>query len=60
MLLNFIVNVNSAFLCLARALFIARAKVNGDPMYKSYSDGKVLKQPVQDLLNASGVNSTNG
>ena len=31
-----------------------------DPKYKSYRSGRGLKQPVQDLLNASGVNLTNG
>ena len=34
--------------------------VNGDPKYTSYRKGRFLKQPVQDLLNASGINLTNG
>jgi len=41
---NCIVIVQARFLCLAHALIIAMARVNGDPKYKSYKDGKVLKQ----------------
>jgi hypothetical protein len=55
-----IVVVQTAIFCLAHALIIAMTKVNGDPKYKSYRNGRGLKQPVQDLLNASGVNLTNG
>jgi len=36
------------------------ARLNGDPKYKSHRDGKCLKQPIQDLLNASGVDLMNG
>jgi hypothetical protein len=36
------------------------ARVNGDPKYKSYRDGKALKQSVQDLLSASDIDLTNG
>jgi len=50
-----IVKAKVLFLCLVHALIIAMARVNGDPKYKSYRDGKALKQPVQDLLNSSGV-----
>jgi hypothetical protein len=50
-----IVVVKAAFLCLAHALIIAMARVNNDPKYKSYRNGKCLKEPVQELLNASGV-----
>ena len=49
-----------AFLCLAHALIIAIASVNGDPKYKSYRDGFGLKQPVQDLLSASNIKLKNG
>ena len=42
--------------CLVHALIITMAKVNMDPKYKSYTDGYVLKQPVKDLLSASGIN----
>jgi len=36
------------------------AKVNGNPKYKSYRDGKALNQPVQDILSSSGIVLTNG
>jgi hypothetical protein len=52
--------VKAAFLCLAHALIIAMARVNGVPMYRLYRDGRNLKKPVEDLLNASGVDLTNG
>jgi len=55
-----IVVVKAKLLCLAHALIIAMARVNGDPKYALYRDGKCLKQPVQDLLSASGVDLTNG
>ena len=55
-----IILVKAKFLCLAHALIIAMARVNGDPKYKSYRNGYGLKQPVEDLLNASGINLTNG
>ena len=55
-----IVFMKRAFLCLAEALIIAMAKVNGDPTYKSYRNGRGLKQSVEDLLSAFGVNLTNG
>jgi hypothetical protein len=47
--------LKAGFLYLAHALIIAMARVNGDPKYKSYRDGKALKQPVQNLLSGSGV-----
>jgi hypothetical protein len=55
-----IVVVKAAFLCLVHALIIAMAGVNNDPKYALYRDGKCLKQPVQDFLNASGVDLSNG
>jgi hypothetical protein len=55
-----IVVIQAAFLCLAHALIIAMAKVNGDPKYKSYRNCYRMKQPVQNLLSASGVDLTNG
>ena len=55
-----IVVVQTAIFCLVLALIIAMAKGNGDPKYKSYRNGYSMKQPVQDLLTASGVNLTNG
>ena len=52
--------VKAAFLCLAHSLIVAMARANGDPMYKSYRDGKCMSNPVEDLLNASGVDLSNG
>jgi len=54
-----IVVVKAAFLCLAHALIIAMARVNGDPKYESYSHGRCLKQPVEEHL-VSGVELSNG
>jgi len=51
--------VKTAFLCLAHALIIAMARVNGDPKYTLYRDGKCLKKPVEDHLSASGVDLSN-
>lgn len=34
--------VKAAFLCLAHAIVIAMARVNGDPEYKSYKNGRCL------------------
>jgi hypothetical protein len=55
-----IVVVKATFLCMDQALIIARARVNGDPMYKSYRNGNRLDKPVEDLLEASGVDLSNG
>ena len=52
--------MKEGFLCLAYVLIIAMARVNGDPKYKSYRNGYSMKQPVQDLLTASGFDLTNG
>ena len=52
--------MNAEFLCFAHVLIIAKAKENGDPKYKSYRNVYNMKQPVQVLLTASGVNLTNG
>jgi len=51
--------INAAFLCLFHARIIAMARVNGDPKYKLYRKSRGLKQPVEDLLHASGVNLLN-
>jgi len=52
--------VKAKFLCLAHALIIAMARVNGDPKYKSYRNGRGLNEHIQDLLSASGVDLRNG
>ena len=41
--------------CLVHALIIAMARVNGDPKYPYYRDGRGMKKHVEDLLKASGV-----
>jgi len=40
-----IVKVKAGSLCLAHALIIAMARVNGDPKYKSHTSGYSMKQP---------------
>jgi len=55
-----IVVVKLAFLCLTYALIIVMAKVNNDPKYKLYRNERCLKEPVEKLLNASGVDLSNG
>jgi hypothetical protein len=50
----------AAFLCLAHALIIAMARMNGDRKYVSYRDGYGLHKCIQKLLNASGVDLPNG
>jgi hypothetical protein len=55
-----IVVVKAAFLCLAHALIIAMARVNGDPKHATYKDGKCLEKPVEGLLKASGVDLSDG
>jgi hypothetical protein len=36
------------------------ARVNGDPKYKSYRDGYGLTKPIEELLEASGVDLSKG
>ena len=55
-----IVTVKALLNCLAYALIIAMARVNGEPKYQLYRHGKGLKKPVEDLLKASGVDLSNG
>jgi hypothetical protein len=55
-----IVVVKAAFLCLAHALVIATARVTSDLKYESYKHGRCQQKPVENLLNASGVDLTNG
>jgi len=42
-----IVVVKAAFMCLAYALIIATARVNGDPKYKSYRNAYRIDKPVE-------------
>ena len=55
-----IVTVKAALNCLAYALVIAMARVNGDPKYQSSRHGKGLNKPVEGLLKASGLDLSNG
>jgi len=55
-----IVTVKADLNCLAYALLIAVARVNGDSKYQLYGHIKGLKKPVEDLLKASGVDLSNG
>jgi hypothetical protein len=50
-----IVLVKAAFLCLAHALTLAMAQVNGDAKYASYTKGCQLVKPVEELLQYSDV-----
>ena len=52
--------MKAALLCLAHALIISMARMNGDPKYPLYRHGKCMKNPVEDLLKASGVDLSNG
>jgi len=54
-----IVRVKAAINCLAYALIIAMARVNGDPKYQLYRHSKGLKKPVH-VLKPSGVDLSNG
>ena len=55
-----IVVFKAAFLCLPHVLIIGMARVNGDPKYQSYRDEYLLRQPVDELLRASGGDLSNG
>jgi hypothetical protein len=55
-----IVVVKEAVNCLAYALIIAMARLNGDPKYQSYRNSRGMKKPVEELLKASGVNLSKG
>lgn len=54
-----IVVVKATFLCLAHVLILAMVRMNGYLKYALYRDGKCLKKPFEDLLNASGNNLRN-
>ena len=52
--------MKAAFLCLAHTLIIAMARVNGGPNFVSYRQGRFLKEPVEEILKASGMDLSNG
>ena len=52
--------VKAEFLCLAYALILAKARVNGYSKYKSYRNGSCLHKPIEEFLIASVVTLRNG
>ena len=55
-----IVEVKTEENCLAHALVIAIAKVENDPNYKAYSKDRKIRHAVQTLLDATGIDLSNG
>jgi hypothetical protein len=55
-----IVHVNADENCLAHALVIAIAKVENDPNYKAYSQGRKIRPEVQRLLETTGIDLSSG
>jgi hypothetical protein len=55
-----IIVVKAAFLCLAHALVIAMAQVNIHPNYELYRHSICLNKTVDNLLNVSGFDLSNG
>ena len=54
--LKSIVQVKAKSNCLAHALIIAKAKVDGDSNYESYRHGYKLRPVVDRLLETTGIN----
>ena len=55
-----IVEAKSEENCLAHALVIAIAKVENDPNYKAYIQGRKIRNVVQTLLEETGIDLTSG
>jgi len=55
-----IVEVKTEENCLAHALVIAKAKVENDPKYKGYIQGRKIRNVVQTLLDETGIDLTSG
>ena len=55
-----IVEVQAEKDCLAHALIIAVARVNNDPNYKAYRQGRKLAPKVQHLLETTGIRLDEG
>ena len=55
-----IVEVKAEENCLAHALIISIAKVENDPDYKTYRQGRKIRQVVQTLLETTGIDLSNG
>jgi len=55
-----IVEVKAEENCLAHALVIFIAKVENDPDYKLYRQGRRIRQVVQTLIETTGIDLSNG
>jgi len=55
-----IVQVKAESNCLAHALVIAKAKVDGDPNYNSYRCGSKIRPVVDSLLETTGIDLSRG
>ena len=58
--LKSIVQVKAKSNCLAHALIIAKAKVDGDPNYASYRHGCKIRPVVDRLLETTGIELSRG
>jgi len=55
-----IVEVNAEENCVAHALVIAIAKIDEDPNYKAYIQGRKIRHVIEILLETTGINLSNG
>ena len=55
-----IIEVKDEDNCLAHAFIIAISRVNNDSNYNSYRRGYKIRPVVQNLLETTGINLTNG
>jgi len=55
-----IVEVKTEDNCLAYALIIAIAKVDEDPNYEAYRQGRKIRHVIQTLLETTGFDLSNG
>jgi len=54
------VEVKTGENCLAHALVISIAKVENDPNYKAYINGRKIRNVVQTLFDETGIDLYNG
>jgi len=55
-----IVEVKAEQNCLAHVLILAIAKLDNDPDYKAYVQGRKIRQVVQTLLETNGIDLSKG
>ena len=55
-----IIEVKAENSCLAHALIIAIARMNKEPIYQLYRKGNKIRPVVASLLEATGIDLTNG